>query len=173
MTARAGTGVPEPLFKDVLQVGVVVRDLEASMKTYVDEYGIGPWSIFEIDSTTAQDLTQDEAPAPYAMRVALAMVGRVQMELIQPLDEHGLYADFLAAHGEGLHHVAFDVASYADAIEALRGKGHRVLLAGRHQGATWAYLSTEAELGFPAEIFHIPAGLEQKPHAVYPSPADR
>jgi hypothetical protein len=37
--------VTEPVFTDVLQVAVVVRDLEAAMRRYWEGYGIGPWQI--------------------------------------------------------------------------------------------------------------------------------
>jgi hypothetical protein len=32
----------EPVFNETLQLGIVVRDLEATMRSYVDDYGIGP-----------------------------------------------------------------------------------------------------------------------------------
>lgn len=162
----------EPLFNDVLQVGIVVRDLDAAMKTYVEDYGIGPWSILEINPDTAEDLCQNEEPAPYAMRVALATIGSVQWELIEPKDDGTPYAEFLRTHGEGLHHVAFGVESYGAAVDRLRARGHRILMSGRHQGAAWAYLSTDQELGFPVELFDLPEGLQQTPHAVYPPPAE-
>jgi hypothetical protein len=34
----------EPVFTETLQVAIVVRDLEAAMRTYVHDYGIGPWT---------------------------------------------------------------------------------------------------------------------------------
>ena len=36
---------------------------------------------------------------------AIASVGDVELELIQPLCGESLYAEHLAQHGEGLHHV--------------------------------------------------------------------
>lgn len=36
----------EPDFADTVQVALVVRDLRASMRTYVERYGIGPWEIY-------------------------------------------------------------------------------------------------------------------------------
>ena len=41
----------EPLFTETLQVSIVVRDLDAAMRTYVDEYGIGPWDVYEFNPT--------------------------------------------------------------------------------------------------------------------------
>ena len=36
----------EAVFNETLQLGIVVRDLEATMRRYVDDYGIGPWQEF-------------------------------------------------------------------------------------------------------------------------------
>jgi hypothetical protein len=38
----------KPVFTETLQIAIVGRDLEAAMRTYVDDYGIGPWGIFEL-----------------------------------------------------------------------------------------------------------------------------
>jgi methylmalonyl-CoA/ethylmalonyl-CoA epimerase len=160
--------MPEAIFKGVLQVGLVVRDLDAAVRTYADEYGIGPWKIYDVTPAVARNLTQYERPSSYSMRVALAMIGTVQWELIEPLDETGVYADFLRARGEGLHHVAFEVDDYAGAIDSLRDKGHRVLMGGQYQGASWAYLSTDEKLGVISEVFDLTGVTEQKPDAVYP-----
>jgi hypothetical protein len=96
------------------------------------------------------------------------MVGSVQWELIQPLDDKSMYAEFLATKGEGLHHVAVGVPSYGEALDTLRAKGRRVLQSGVYNGVTFAYLSTDEDLGVVTEIFDWPPGLEQKPDAVYP-----
>ena len=37
----------EPLFTETLQISIVVRDLEETLRTYVEEYGLGPWEIYE------------------------------------------------------------------------------------------------------------------------------
>jgi hypothetical protein len=45
----------EPVFTETLQVAIVVRDLEAAMRTYVDDFGIGPWD----SGTPGADLKPD------------------------------------------------------------------------------------------------------------------
>ena len=50
----------------------------------------------------------------------------------------------------------------------MRAKGRRVLQGGFYNGARFAYLSTDEDLGFITEILDIPPGLEQEPDAVYP-----
>jgi methylmalonyl-CoA/ethylmalonyl-CoA epimerase len=39
----------EPVFNETLQLGIVVRDLEATMRRYVDDYEIGPWEVHEFN----------------------------------------------------------------------------------------------------------------------------
>ncbi len=160
-----------PAFSDVLQVGLVVRDLDAAVRTYADEYGIGPWEIFNVTPDIATDMTIDGEPCEYAMRVALTMVGNVQWELIQPLDDKTPYAAFLESHGEGIHHVAVGVEDYAEALERFREKGHGVVLSGRYRGAKYAYLATQSKLHFVAEIFDLTGVGHREPDAVYPPAA--
>ena len=98
------------------------------------------------------------------------MVGSTQWELIEPLDDRSIYADFLAEKGEGLHHVAVGVRDYGDALDQLRAKGHAVLQGGLYNGVKFAYLSTDRDLGVITEIYDWPPGLKQEPDTVYPPP---
>ena len=160
--------VREPVFTETLQISIVVGDLERTMRTYVEEYGIGPWEIYEFNPDTVAQMVKHEAPAEYAMRIAVTMVGSVQWELVQPLDEASIYAEFLATKGEGLHHVAVGGSPYRDELAAMRAKGRKVLQGGIYNGVTFAYLSTDEDLGVITEIFDWPEGLVQEPDAVYP-----
>jgi methylmalonyl-CoA/ethylmalonyl-CoA epimerase len=159
----------EPVFTETLQVAMVVRDLEATMKAYVDDYGIGPWQIYEFDPSTVEGMVKDDEPAEYAFRIAVTMVGSVQWELIEPGDDKSMYAEFLREHGEGLHHVAVATAEGFDStIAAARSKGHNILQGGLYNGVKFAYLSTDRDLKAITEIFDWPEGHTQEPDAVYP-----
>jgi methylmalonyl-CoA/ethylmalonyl-CoA epimerase len=158
----------EPAFTETIQICVVVRDLDASMRTYVHEYGIGPWDIYEFNPDTVNDMREDGEPVERSFRLALSQIGQMQWELIQPLDDESIYARFLAANGEGVHHVGVAVPSYAETIAAIEEKGNRVVFGGEYKGVNFAYLSTDRDLGVMTEIFAAPPGLEQKPDATYP-----
>jgi hypothetical protein len=147
---------------DVVQVCVVVGDLDASVRTYYHEYGIGPWAIYAFDPRTVDDLRQEGEPVDTAWRLAIAQVGSMMWELIQPLDDRSTYARFLAEHGEGVHHVAVGVESFDDAVAA-----RDVELSGTYEGVSFAYLKTVPDLGATLEIFdRIPEG--QPPKETYP-----
>ena len=165
---RGAVAIREPVFTETLQISIVVRDLAETMRTYVDEYGIGPWEIYEFNPGNVAPMAEAEAPADSAWRIAVTMVGGVQWELIEPLDDRSIYAEFLATKGEGVHHVAVGGTGYRDALDAMRAKGRRVLQGGVYNGVTFAYLSTDEDLRVITEILDWPDGLVQEPDSVYP-----
>jgi len=153
----------EPLFTETLQISIVVRDLERTMRTYVEEYGIGPWEVYEFNPATMTEMV----PREYAFRIAVTMVGSIQWELVQPLEEHGVFADFLAAKGESVHHVAVGGRGYRELADAMEAKGRRVLQGGVYRGVAFSYMTTDEDLGVVTEIFDWPEGLVQTPDRVY------
>ncbi len=69
----------ELLLKDVLQVAIVVKDCDTMVKKYADEYGIGPWIIYEFNPDTVKNMITRDQPTGYAMRLAVVCnIGNVQ-----------------------------------------------------------------------------------------------
>jgi hypothetical protein len=58
----------EPVFNETLQPGIVVRDLEATMRRYVGDYGIGPWEVHEFNAGKAEDFRQYGQPVERSWR---------------------------------------------------------------------------------------------------------
>jgi hypothetical protein len=158
----------EPVFTETLQISMVVRDLEKTLETYVEDYGIGPWEIYEFNPGNVDGMERDGRPDDAAWRIAVTMVGSVQWELVQPLDDRSIYAEFLAEKGEGLHHVAVGGAPYAKERAEIEANGRRVLTGGLYNGVTFSYMSTGDDLKVITEIFDWPEGHTQAPDAVYP-----
>jgi 4-hydroxyphenylpyruvate dioxygenase-like putative hemolysin len=103
------------------------------------------------------------------MRLALANIGKVQWELIEPLDDLSIYAEFLKKHGEGLHHVAFGTENYEEAMAVFRGKDIGIIQGGTWHDFIYTYLDTEADLSMIAEIYRPPEGFQWPPaDATYP-----
>ena len=61
----------KPVYTNILQIAVVVKDCDATVKKYADDYGIGPWSIYEFNPNTVSDMIIEGKPVEYAMRLAL------------------------------------------------------------------------------------------------------
>jgi 4-hydroxyphenylpyruvate dioxygenase-like putative hemolysin len=50
------------------------------------------------------------------------MIGQVQLELLEPLDDESIYARFLAERGEGVHHIAVASPTFDKTVQS-RPKG--------------------------------------------------
>ena len=156
-----------PVFTETIQIAIVVRDLDAAMRTYVHDYGIGPWEIYEFHPGNVADMREDGEPVERSWRLAIAMVGQVQWELIEPLDDDSVYARFLAETGGGLHHVGVAVPHFEETVAAQAERGNGVLLGGEYKGIRFAYLDTVGDLGVVTEIFSGAPGADQQPDATY------
>jgi methylmalonyl-CoA/ethylmalonyl-CoA epimerase len=142
-----------PLFKKLTQVGFVVKDCRATAKRYWDEFGIGPWEFYTLDPSNTPDMTLRGRAVEHAFRAALAKVGDVGFELIEPLSGASLYAEHLSVHGEGLHHLAFEVENLGQMKILLGQRGYGEIQAGRPFGATtYSYFDTGRTLAFIAEL---------------------
>jgi catechol 2,3-dioxygenase-like lactoylglutathione lyase family enzyme len=159
--------VTQPVFTETIQLAIVVRDLDAAMRTYVHDYGIGPWEIFGFDHENVADMRENGEPVERSWRLALARVGQVQWELIEPLDDESVYARFLAETGGGLHHVGVAVPDFDETLAKQAERGNGVLLGGEYKGIRFAYLDTVRDLGLVTEIFSGAPGADQQPDATY------
>jgi methylmalonyl-CoA/ethylmalonyl-CoA epimerase len=155
----------EPAFTQTMQIGIVVRDLDATVRKYADEYGIGPWQRFEFNPDNAKDFREYGQTVKRSWRLAVAMVGQVQWEVIEPLDDESIYARFLAEKGGGVHHIAVAARSFDELLARETKRGRNLPLSGEFEGVKVAYLDTQRDLGVILEIFSGVPNLKQKPDA--------
>ncbi|WP_405181816.1 VOC family protein [Nocardia sp. NBC_01377] len=140
------------MFGTIRQIGYVVRDIEASMRGFVDS-GIGPW--FYLKGLQSGSFTYRGEPSGMVMDVAVANSGDIQIELISPVnDEPSMDKDFLDADHEGMQHFACWNENYQDLYDRALAAGFTVGQKGEIGGATggFAYLETEHHPGTVVEI---------------------
>lgn len=143
----------EPVFTETMQIGIIVRDLDATLRRYVDDFGIGPWQIFEVTPENAPNLRHEGQPVKGATRAAVTMVGNVMWEVSQPLDDLSIFSRFLAEKGEGVHHIAVATPNFAEAVAEQVQRGKTLPLSGEFSGVNVAYLPTDRDLGVILEVF--------------------
>jgi hypothetical protein len=80
----------EPVFNETLQLGIVVRDLEATVRRYEDDYGIGPWTFARIDLGEENNYREYGRPAERSKNATADDTPRAHRET-----EHGDWAGFL------------------------------------------------------------------------------
>lgn len=147
--------VPRLDLGPMVQVGIVVRDALATAQAWVDRFQIDPPRVVDWPPpglNLEETCTYHGQPAKFRMRLVFIETGPVQIEFIEPLEGQNIYADFLAEHGEGLHHILFEV----DDPEAVaKGIDANVLQSGGstlRPGAIWSYLDTQELLGCIVEL---------------------
>ncbi|RYG24546.1 glyoxalase [bacterium] len=141
--------MPEPVFTETMQIGIVVRDLDAAVKRYEEDYGIGPWEFFAVDAEKAPDILMEGGPIG-PTRNATAKVGSVWWELTQPMDEESIFARFLTERGGGVHHIAVKAPDY-EGVLAMQTEP--LPLTGSFMDVQVSYLPTERDLGVILEVF--------------------
>ena len=156
------------------QLAVVVRELDASMKSYVEDFGIGPWNVYTFSPDWIQGMTFRGEEQRYSTRLALADVGRMMYELIEPVQGPNSYQEFLDEHGEGLHHLGYFVDDLDVAINDMESKGYRLLQSGRGIGTKgeggYAYFETGNALGCIVEAIEMPQEMPP-PERTFPEEA--
>ena len=172
MSASNGNQIvapPTPM--KITQIAVVVRDLEAALKTYTQTLGWGPWSVFDYKPPLLHDTRVKGEPVEFRMMGAEASVDGLGFELIQPVSGPSIYQEFLDTHGEGVQHIACMKHSEQDSAlmrEHWRAKGARVLMSGRiGESIEFYYLDTAPLLKFVLESGSGHA-IDLKPTYVYP-----
>jgi methylmalonyl-CoA/ethylmalonyl-CoA epimerase len=98
-------------------VGIVVADVQAAARWWTDRLGLELVHVADVLDSS--------------VRLAYLDIGDTTLQLVQPL-RAGPVADWLAAHGEGLHHLCFLVDDIDVALDGLGDTGRRqVYLGGR------------------------------------------
>lgn len=162
----------KPLFEGVSQIGLVVKDVRETVRKYT-EYGIGPWKIWTFDSNTLSERKYYGKDVEYGMLLAIAYLGDMEMELIQPTDDSSVYADFLKEHGEGIHHLKFKVTNYNETLTALQDKGLEIVQEGNWcERNIYAYVDIQRDLKLIGEFADVLPGFVEPPSELYP-PEDK
>lgn len=100
--------------KAITQVSLVVKDVEKVVQNYWNILGIGPWQIKKLYPPYLNKRTLRGKPAYFEFKTALCKVGNLQLELIQNIEGETEYSNFLAKHGEGVHHIQYMVDNISD-----------------------------------------------------------
>ncbi len=159
------------LAKSIAQIALIVPNLEEAVEAYVRLFGIGPWHFYTYGKPLLNKMTYQGRPVEYSMRLALAYVGALRLELIELGEGETVYADFVREHGYGVHHIGVLVEDMTEALHRAKAAGLRVTQEGAGFGADgdgyYAYLDTEPLLGVTVELIQRPL-RRTAPEKTYP-----
>jgi hypothetical protein len=155
-------------FKDgqICQIAQVVSNIEVSMKHLYEDFGIGPWDVYEYGPHNIRESIYRGKPNTQRYALAVTWQGQLQFELMQPLDGYSIYNEFIEKHGEGLQHIKLYYRDCAKALQEFKKKGYEVIQSGKIGDDEFYYLESISQVGMTVEIGN--AGIIPPPLYRYP-----
>ena len=152
------------MFKDFVQIGIIVRDLDETVRKLTEIFGLGPFRTITYPPADRTDiaLTYRGEPGHFSHRIAFAELGSIELEIVQPLEGESGLTEFLEQHGEGIHHIRFNVPELEPVLAYLGGQGINPLMTGSglRPGTRWVMLDTAEQIGFVVEVMNKLPGAE-------------
>ena len=144
--------------KRLVQIGIVVANRDRTTQLLTSLFGMGPFRFVEWPDRAESEYLYRGVPQQIRIKQAFVQLGDVEVELIEPVEGHSGYQDFLDNTGGGIHHVLFEVSDIDPVLEELAKAGITVLQSGTglRRGTRWALLDTQELLGFLVELRHRP-----------------
>ncbi len=139
-------------FRRVTQIGIVVRNIEKSVETWGKLLGVKASGIVETGPLEETGMKYKGRAAEGRAKLAFLQLENITIELIEPVGGPSTWRDFLEKHGEGVHHIAFNVENMEHAENSLREIGVEIDQEGFFTGGAYAYTNPESPLGIIIEL---------------------
>lgn len=99
--------------RKIEHLGLACRSAEAAAKFYADVLGLPVVSRETLDGMK--------------LKVVKVRSGESVLELLEPMEGEAVISKFLAAKGEGIHHLCFEVEDLRAAMQELKARGYTPL----------------------------------------------
>ena len=144
---------PEALgSREICQIALVVRDIEKSAKAYADLFGVDVPDWFLTDPEDKSHTRYLGQPTKARAKLVFFQLGSLSLELIEPVGGPSTWQEFLEAHGEGVHHIAFQIKGMDEQVAILGKKGMPAAQRGDYTGGCYAYINSAPQLGVILEL---------------------
>lgn len=154
------------LLNSIFQAGIVVDDLEATVRYYAEELGIGPWKISRYRDAEGNLFGVLARGWPSGVMNQGFELGIFDKRYTFPLQ-----AEFYKKYGQGVQHLCFGCEDFLATRQELM-KRFPVLFDTCAEGynpdfVNSVYFDTTKELGIVMEISEYPIGANEGKHPAY------
>ncbi|MEM9889003.1 MAG: methylmalonyl-CoA epimerase [Bacteroidota bacterium] len=94
-------------------IGIAVKNMKHSNVLFESLLGVAPYKMEEVASE--------------AVKTSFFKTGESKIELLEATSNESAIAKYIEKRGEGIHHIAFEVADIHAVMENMRQKGFRLL----------------------------------------------
>ena len=101
------------MLKHVEHIGIAVKSLATANALYEKLLGVGPY--------------KQEAVESENVVTSFFQTGEAKVELLEATSEDSAIAKFIERRGEGIHHIAFEVADIVAEMQRLENEGFVLL----------------------------------------------
>jgi len=98
---------------NIHHTAIAVRDLDAALADLEAQYGVTP---------SHREIVEEQG-----VEEAMVPLGGSHLQILRPLGADTPVGRFLASRGEGLHHIALQVADIEAALDHLEASGARLV----------------------------------------------
>lgn len=150
----------EEKFRNPIQIGIIVSDLDATIRNFKKILEIEPRAIAEFPPLDSPDVEQyyNGEPGNSKGKFCFFDFGNIEIEVIMPISGKSIWQDFLDTHGPGLHHIKFSVGTHKESKAFMGDIGFSIsqmgAAVGRNTGKEWLYYNTYDKLGFDLEVMN-------------------
>jgi methylmalonyl-CoA/ethylmalonyl-CoA epimerase len=102
-------------------LGIAVKSLEQSNELFSRLFGKTPYKLEKVESESVS--------------TSFFMMGESKIELLEATDPQSPIAKFIEKKGEGIHHIAFEVADIRTEMKRLQAEGFTLLSEEPKKGA--------------------------------------
>ena len=131
----------------IYHLGYAVHDIEDAAGFYERNFGVRP--------------SEPEVVEEQGILATMFRVGESRIELVQPTRPDSPVGRFLEKHGEGFHHVAFEVDDVGAALKDLKANGVELIDEEPRIGAgntRMAFIHPNGAFGVLTELVELPEG---------------
>ena len=149
----------DPGFQLITQVALVTRNIEASAQHWAALLGVDVPKIITTHPGNEVHLIYQGKPSNARAKLAFIRSGQVTVELIEPIGAGSAWKKFLDEHGEGVHHIAFNVQDLGRAESEMKALGYDQIHSGRwdSDNGDYVYFDSTKALGLMVELLHSDA----------------
>lgn len=147
-------------FKNPIQIGLLVDDLEGTMANLEKIFGIGPFRVVDfppVDEPNVKMMYHGK-DSKFRAKFCFFDLGNIELEIIQPLEGESIWRDFIDQKGPGLHHIKFSVPTHEGTREYLTDQGIEIsqmgASVGKNAGKEWVFYNTHELVGFDIETMN-------------------
>ena len=151
----------------VWQMAYVVEDIQASMRRWIEELGVGPWFLLPHFTGERGDLPRRARPRA-TPRSRCPSRGTCRSSSSSPNDDKpSVYREAIEARGYGFHHFGIGALDYDADLARHLEQGHELAFeAWVPTGGRVGYVDTTAELPGYVELIEVNDSTDGASHAL-------